>query len=201
MPTKLREAQEKLWAKQDSFKRILEQSRLSDGSYDFTKADAFEHLDSQKQCIEQMEVMEKEMDEAANEVKTLEGMQAMEKRFQAKLEARREIETATPMIHSNGHSGNGSSPNGLVQKSLSDYVREAYPRDVKAGTGLVLDREFRGIDLKALMLTTTGFLPETTRIPRVQEFAHRPIQITDLFPVGQTDQPQIQWMNARPLDQ
>jgi HK97 family phage major capsid protein len=194
MPTKLRELQERLWSKQDVFKRIMEQSRLSDGSYDFTKADSFEHLDSQKACIEQLESMEKEMDDIAAEVRTLEGIQAQEARLKEKLEHRRMI--TEPMVHPVGNGNGQYATNGMLPavKTLSDYVRETYPRDIQATSGIVFDREYKALELKALMYTGSGFLPETSRIPRIQEQAFRPIQVVDLFPVGTTDQPQIQYM-------
>jgi HK97 family phage major capsid protein len=50
------------------------------------------------------------------------------------------------------------------------------------------------IDLKAVMSTSAGWLPETTRTGRVVDFATRPIQVIDLIPQTTTGQAAIVYM-------
>jgi HK97 family phage major capsid protein len=191
MATKLRELQEKLQVKQDQMQRIFEQSRKSDGAYDFTQAEAFEHLDNQRACYEMLESMEKELDDLQSEVKTLETVKAQEDRLTERIKSRRQVDQ--PMQHTlapNGHNGMQ-----VVQKSLSDLVREVWPKGERPGSRQIwLEKEFSHFEIKTLMTTAAGWAPETTRVPRIAEFAHRPIQVTDLFPIGNTDQAAIAYM-------
>ncbi|MDG4796205.1 phage major capsid protein [Micromonospora sp. WMMD1082] len=50
------------------------------------------------------------------------------------------------------------------------------------------------LDLKTLMQTSAGWLPETTRTGRVVDFATRPIQVLDLIPTTTTSQAAVVYM-------
>ena len=50
------------------------------------------------------------------------------------------------------------------------------------------------LDLKTLMQTSAGWLPETTRTGRVVDFATRPIQVLDLIPTTTTTQAAVVYM-------
>jgi len=50
------------------------------------------------------------------------------------------------------------------------------------------------IELKTLMSTGAGWLPETTRTGRVVDFATRPVQVTDLIPATTTTQSAVVYM-------
>jgi HK97 family phage major capsid protein len=67
---------------------------------------------------------------------------------------------------------------------------EAYTkRDSHGGPAVNLD-----VDLKTTMTTAAGFAPQSIRSGKVVEYAHRPIQVTDLIPSGTTDQAAIVYM-------
>lgn len=50
------------------------------------------------------------------------------------------------------------------------------------------------VNLKTLMTTSAGWVPETTRSSRVVEFATRPIQVAQLIPSTTTDQTAVTYM-------
>jgi HK97 family phage major capsid protein len=192
MSTKLRQLQEELYVKQDAMSRIFDEARRGDGTYDFTEATAFQHLDNQKACLETLDQLEKELDELQSKVATQEAIEEQDRRLKEKRQQRAQVTEA--MVHPSGNGQNGAYP--MQYKSLGQRVAEVYPRkdDIRTG-GVIFEKDFRDIDFKTLMTTAAnGFPPEATRIPRVAEFAHRPIQVTDLFPVGQTDQYQVIFM-------
>ena len=59
----------------------------------------------------------------------------------------------------------------------------------------VKDREIEfDVELKTLLDTATGWAPETTRGPRVVDFATRPIQVVDFIPQTTTTQTAITYM-------
>jgi HK97 family phage major capsid protein len=59
---------------------------------------------------------------------------------------------------------------------------------------------FEEDDVKTLMTTSVGWAPETVRGPRVVDEATRPIQLLDLFPVTNTDQTAILFMEETTFD-
>ena len=203
MNARMRQLQDQIRAKEDALRKIFMQSRLTDGSWDFTKADVFEHCTGQSECYEAMTRMETELAELEAKYKTDESLEQMEKRNQERYEQRQKVDQS--MVHApptgmNGHQGNGQPH---YQKSLGTLVRELYPRDARAGDGKVLfEKDFATFDInqllfpeqKAVMTTATSWLPEITRTPRVVEFAHRPVQVLDTLPTANTDQPGVQWM-------
>ena len=84
--------------------------------------------------------------------------------------------------------GNG---NALALKDAGMSLGTLCARDWYKGTGhreTWLSKEYPDFDMKAVLTTATTWAPEVTRIPRVAEFAARPIQVVDQFPVGATSQ-------------
>lgn len=82
----------------------------------------------------------------------------------------------------------GGEPRG--RKSVGELFAES-----KAGTDLKgRDVELPDFDLKATFDTATGWAPETTRGPRVVDFATRPLELLDLIPTVPTGQAAITYM-------
>ncbi|MCX4468728.1 hypothetical protein OOK41_00080 [Micromonospora sp. NBC_01655] len=54
------------------------------------------------------------------------------------------------------------------------------------------------LDLKTLMQTSAGWLPETTRTGRIVDYATRPIQVLDYIPTTTTAQAAVVYMEERP---
>jgi HK97 family phage major capsid protein len=205
MNARMRQLQDQIRVKEDALRKIFTEARKSDGSWDFTAASVFEHCTGQSECYEHMRRMEEELDTLGDEYKTLESIEQMEKRNQERYESRQKIDQT--MVHAapgngmnGGYHGHGSP---VYEKSLGTLVKELYPRDERPSEGKVIFAKdfdkfnvFTLLDpeVKATMTTTAGWAPEVTRIPRVVEFAHRPVQVLDTLPVSNTDQAGIQWM-------
>jgi HK97 family phage major capsid protein len=204
MATKLVELQGKLTAKQAAIQQIFEQAKRSDGAYDLLKAEAFQHLDSEPEAREILRAYEKECDDLHAEVTTLQEMHEREQRNLKQINQRKELERKHIHGVENGH-GNGQPFEGRQTMTMGQLVRRYWPDDgrVAGGNRIMLDREFKEWDFRTLnmtefemkvMTTGSGWAPEVTRIPRVVEFAHRPIQVTDLMPVGNTGQAGVAFM-------
>lgn len=192
MSTRLRELQNELYAKQDGMSRIFDQARRGDGTYDFLEADAFQHLDTQQAALEVIDQLEKEMNELQSKVATQEAIEEQDKRLKEKREQRAQVTDVMVHASPNGH-GNGQGPGQMYQKSLGEMVAEVMPRDRDSNGHLSFFKEFK-MELKTLMATGTGWLPESTRVPRLAELPLRPIQVLDIFPISNTTDPNIIFM-------
>jgi hypothetical protein len=209
MATKLQELQGKLTAKQNLLQSIYNQSKKSDGDWDFTKADEFSHLvdgrdklEAQKACIDLLNEYEREASALFDEVKTLQDMNAREEKLQKQVEERRKV--FDRHVHTTESDHTGAAP-GLQMKTLPQLIRENWPEEGERRTGgWIIDKEFKNWDIrmlnvseyeqKATMTRVAGWAPESTRIPRFVEFATRPIQVIDLFPIANTTQALVKYM-------
>lgn len=192
MSTKLKELRDKLAAKQEVLATIFDEAKLNDGTFDFLKASAFKMYNTQEQCLEQVRSQEAELKEIHTEYKTLEGIVDSETKIN---DMRREFAEANHIDEPHVHSGAPSGvPHRLYQKSLGQLVADYMPKERARNGSTVFEKEFPNFEVKTLMQTSAGWAPEATRIPRVVEYAFRPIQITDLMPVGNTTQAAVVYM-------
>jgi HK97 family phage major capsid protein len=200
VPARLVSLRQELYAKQTGLQRIYEESRKVDGDYDFTKAEAFEHLvtgrdhiEAQSACIDMLRSLEEEAKQKQADVMTLQAQWENEQKLLKQISDRKEIEQKHFHAEFSGDQKNGHP---AQQLSLGQLVKRFYPEDVRQNLGrpVVFAKTFENFEVKTLMQTTAGWAPESTRVPRLAEFAHRPIQITDLFPVGNTSDPLVKWM-------
>lgn len=94
-----------------------------------------------------------------------------------------------------GGSESGSSTGGTgggSQKSLGDMFTESQAFKGKIGShGPESHLDF---EVKTLLTTSTGWVPETTRSGKLVESAQRPIQVTDLIPGTTTSQAAVTFM-------
>lgn len=77
-------------------------------------------------------------------------------------------------------------------KSVGQLFTES--KAYKSRTGGVGPEAKLDIELKTLMTSTTGWVPENTRTGRVVDFATRPVQVTDLIPPSTTTQNAVVYM-------
>jgi len=206
MPSKLQELQSRLTAKQNILQSIYTQSKKSDGDWDFTKADEFSHLvegrdklEAQSACVETLKEYEEECKSLFDQVKTIQDMNAREESLNKQVEERRKL--VDRHTHAEGVStSNGHPP--MQMKSLGTLMREHWPEPgERRGGPIMFDREFKNWDIsmlnpemKTLMERTAGWAPESTRIPRFIDMALSNLVITDMMPVGNTDQALIKYM-------
>jgi HK97 family phage major capsid protein len=81
-----------------------------------------------------------------------------------------------------------ADPSPSARKSLGEMVMESPALKNKRQTSSL------DVDLKTLFERTAGFAPESVRIPRVEQYAVRPLMVADLLPVLPTSQAAIKYM-------
>lgn len=203
MATKLDQKRDELTEKQ---KRLAKTFELAGEDFDFAKDDVLKHLDvkTSAEAVTRVREWNKELDDVADQVKEQDGLAAIKKANQEKLDA---PANAPPMPSGTG-GGNGG-PQRREFKSLGDRVVEsdAYksyresggPKGMLASFGIedfgLAELKYYSPELKTLMTTTAGWAPESIRIPGlVIEDVTRPIQILDIIPPGNTDMAAVVYM-------
>jgi HK97 family phage major capsid protein len=83
----------------------------------------------------------------------------------------------------------GDTRPGVSRKSIGDLIAESA---VPTSKGVPV--EFPEVTLKTLMTTSAGWAPETTRGPRLVDYATRPIELLDRVPTTTTDQTAVTYM-------
>jgi HK97 family phage major capsid protein len=168
--------------KSDALYAALKAAEQPDGSYDLLRAPLFQGCRTDAEAMAALKAHEAEIDDLCAQVKC---QQAIADRASELVERKR---IDTPMVHP-GLSGSAGVPGDLITQ-----VKVAWPRGRRPDArGVWLDQDFT-VDVKALMTTSAGWAPQATRLPRVIEFAHRPVQVTDLFPIAATDNYELRWM-------
>lgn len=125
--------------------------------------------------VEQIRVMNEEIDELA---KKAEGLRIV----------KRAAENADEYDENYGQESGDGSPAPQGYKSLGDLIANDPRR-------LVKKQEFEvDVDLKATLLTSSGWAPQAVRSPRLVDFATRPPTILDYIPTVTTDQVSVVFM-------
>ena len=211
MPTlvELKEAREKLHAKQDELHQVFEEAKTDDGQYDFNRVKCLgENVKGSVAVAEKVGAMNAELDELAQKAEKLEQAQEAADALQEALAEREKVKRRPPQPQ--GRDAGGQRQKALT-KSLGELVTETERfkewSDSGAGGGLtfnfddVLPSEalakgaaFQTMGTKTLMETTAGYAPESIRLPGFVEAATRPLQLLDIIPLGQTSYEQVVYM-------
>lgn len=96
-----------------------------------------------------------------------------------------------------GHAGAGGQTKNRQTKSVGElFVESDALKSWKPGPsdGPAAELEFEIDDLKTLFQTSAGWAPFSPRGPRVVEYATRPVEVIDLFPMGETTFTSIVYM-------
>lgn len=201
--SELREAREKLEAKQDELAAIFDEAR--DGEeLNFSKVESIEG--GPQAVADEVKRRNEELNELAENVEALvEAQQAAED------QKRRERLLEEP-VQQGPHPENGKGAEQRTQKSLGQMITETkrYQEYAKRGVPGGIDFSFKDVlpsDLmagaalpntmgtKTLFQTSAGWAPESVRIPGlVVDAVTRPIQLLDIVPLAQTDSAQIVYM-------
>lgn len=200
----LKQAQEKMAAKQDELGQVFAEAKTEAGELDFriVKCLGEEVKGDSIAVAERVKAMNAELDELGGYVETLSAAEKAAKDHEQRSKAR------GGFIHP---AAGGSRPDNLAQfKSLGDAVTGAkeyqdWRKTAKSG-GVDLSIEmlpsdflakaahFATIGNKALMTTAAGFAPESIRLPGFVEAVTRPIQLLDILPMGSTAMEAVKFM-------
>ncbi|WEK00604.1 MAG: phage major capsid protein [Candidatus Sphingomonas phytovorans] len=197
----LKEAREKLGAKQDELGKVFEEAKVA-GGYDFNKVTSLgTNVKGSIAVAEKVKAMNAECDELAQHAETLEAAE-----HAAKSHADREKGVRRPPMPGSKGDDRRAEIKSLgtrvaEEKSYQSWVKdganggvsfsfdEVWPSDV-----LAKGASFETLGSKALMSRGAGYAPEVIRAPGFVEAATRPIQVLDIIPMFQTDQAAYKYM-------
>lgn len=199
----LKQAQEKMAAKQDELGKVFAEAKTDSGELDFRNVKCLgDKVKGDSIAVaEQVKAMNAELDELGGFIETLSAAEKAAKDHELRSKGR------SGFIHP----GAGGRPANEAQfKSLGDAVIEAkefqawHKSNRGGGVDLSLDMlpsdflakasHFATIGSKALMTTAAGFAPESIRLPGFVEAVSRPIQLLDILPMGSTSQAAVPYM-------
>ncbi len=200
----LKEAREKLGAKQEELGKVFEEAKSGD-QYDFSKVKCLGEGVTGVAVAEKVAAMNAELDELAQHAETLE---AAEKAAIAHA-ARAKGINRPPFPGGGDQRDFGKQIQQLKslgemvceEKAYQDWAKRGAPGGVDFSFDQLLPSDmlakgasFDTMGRKALMTTAAGFAPESMRLPGFVEAATRPIELLDIIPVFPTDNAAIQYM-------
>ncbi|MEM6907376.1 MAG: phage major capsid protein [Pseudomonadota bacterium] len=197
----LKDAQEKLGAKQDELAALFKEAKREDGTYDHTKVKS-EDVKTSSDFVAAVKQRNAELDELGEHIEELRELDLAEKNLKASQQGRRNF----PL------SGVGDAPANQAQfKSIGEMCvgtkgfknwqnggrgggvtlqfEEMLPSDFLSSSGAVMT-----LGQKALMTRAAGYAPESLRLPGIVEAATRPLQLIDIIPMSRTDFAAIKYM-------
>lgn len=199
----LKEAREKLGAKQDELGKVFAEAKTDDG-YDFNKVTCLGgEVKGSIAVAEKVKAMNDEANELAEHAETLEAAEMAVKNYGDREKGRRGF--TLPGVGGRDDRGGGQvkSLGQLVseEKGFRDWaakgaaggVQFSYD-DLTLSEMLAAGAAFDTMGSKALMTTAAGYAPESQRMPGFVEAATRPIQLLDIIPVFPTGFDTIKYM-------
>ena len=198
----LKQAREKLGAKQDELGKVFAEAKTDGGEYDFNKVTCLgADVKGSIAVAEKVKAMNAEADELAKHAETLEA---------AEHAAKQHHERANAFDRPRFPGSKGGDGFSAI-KSLGELVSEEKAfqgwAQKGAGGGITLSFDnlfpsdmlakaaaFETIGSKALMSTASGWAPESVRAAGFVEAATRPIQLLDIIPVFRLGQDQHVYM-------
>ena len=203
----LEQVREKVAAKQADLGKVFTEAKTSDGKYDFQKVskDTIKSIlgDDLKTTIDIVTRVNEKDAEINDLMKEVEGLEAAEKA--AKSHGDREkvrgsvimpdskADRERPRVKSLGElMAEEKAYQDWLDRGATDGITLSFdvlPSDLMAKAMLVAT-----IGSKALMSTTAGYAPESTRLPGIVEMATRPLQLIDILPVSPTGESKISYM-------
>jgi HK97 family phage major capsid protein len=200
----LKQAQEKMAAKQDALGAVFAEAKTDGGDLDFRQVKCLgdEVKGDSIAVAERVKAMNAELDELGGYVETLSAAEKAAQDHAARSKARSGFV----------HPAAGGQPENRGQfKSLGERLIEA--KQFKAwneggradGVTIQLDdmmpsdflakaAQFATMGNKALMSTAAGFAPESIRLPGFVDAVTRPIQLLDILPMGNVSQAAVPYM-------
>lgn len=173
----LEEAQGKLKAMQDELGVIFNEAGPD---IDFTKVKSVKG--DTRDIVAHVRELNDKMSEQREEVDALKAVQR--------------ASDATRVAQVGRESGDGATNDaptaGQRMKSFGEIFTES--RAYKGRTGSVGPEVHLDVELKTLMDSATGWVPETTRNGRVVDFATRPVELLDIIPQTTTGQNAVTYM-------
>lgn len=190
MSTALRELEEQYGAKLKFVEKIFREATQSDGNIDLRKSEALRNMADDGAARLYMKEVEAELKDLFEKKAALKEILDQNERMIQLIRENDEIDPKDHHVH-------GAASTALATKDAGLSLGQLCARDWYKGTGhrdVWLNKDYTDYEVKAVLTTATTWLPEVTRTGRVAEFASRPIQVIDQFPVGTTNQAAVAYM-------
>lgn len=203
----LEQTEEKMATRQDELKAIMDEAKVGTNEFDWKQAKSLGvEVKNASDFRDAIQKRNAELDELGKHAQSLRDINDIAGQVKAR------EETPRGFVHPQGGGGQGGLPANRGQfKSLGEQLIEAkaFKDWIDGARGAALEMKFekalaseflaRGahydtMQAKALMSTTSGFAPESIRMPGFVEAVTRPIQLVDILPMGRTNQPAITYM-------
>lgn len=201
----LKQAREKLAAKQVELGKVFEQAKVTgdsgEGGYDFARVTCLgADVKGSIAVAEKVKAMNAELNELAVHAETLEGAEKAASQHAereravnrppmpgAKGDRRAEIKSLGERVA--GEKAYQSWAAQGAAGGISFSYPDAWPSDI-----LAKGAAFDTLGSKTLMQTSAGYAPESVRMPGIVDAVTRPIQVLDIIPMFQTGQAAIKYM-------
>lgn len=202
-----KEAREKLGVKQDELGKVFAEAKTDDGNYDFARVKCLgDDVKGSIAVAEKVKAMNEELDALAKHAETLEAAEKVAGDHADREKARNRLpmpdggskgnfNEQIKQLRSLGQLVTGEKSyqscrdNGNFGAGVTLSFDDVYPSDLLAKSA-----QFDTIGTKTLMATTTGYAPESIRLPGFVEAATRPIQFLDIIPVSSTSYEAVKFM-------
>lgn len=182
MNPKLKELRGKIDERRSKLHEVFEQAGSDN---DMSKVSVLEGDSAAK--VDQIRAMNTELDELVAEAEPLEAEAADLERARREADAFAEGRKGHPLPRPTEHGEEPAEP----QKSLGELLFESGAAGEQKGHAV----ELADVDPVAVLFETGGgWQPESVRGPRLIEKAERPIQVTDIIPLGSTGQAAVVYM-------
>jgi HK97 family phage major capsid protein len=193
--TALRELEEQYSAKLTFVGKIFKEATQSDGNIDLRKSEALRNLPDEAAARARMNEIEQELKALFDKKASLKENIDQQQRMEQMIRENNEIDAKDAHVHGVPATTNGHNPYPHEVKSLGQLVADDWPKKPKGPNDIWLNKTYEQIEAKAVTMTTANaWAPEVTRTGRFAEFAMRPVQVVDMFPVGATTQAGISYM-------
>jgi HK97 family phage major capsid protein len=192
----LKEAQEKLVAKQENLKGIWEAAG-PEADLSLVKNNGFEELGDTKSRVKRINELDAEINDLFDDVK---GLQAVEQSKKDTAEREKMFSAAVgSVVHPDGAGSDGAamSKGGqiIIPKSLgAQYIASKAYTNRSGKEEAIIGLETNPDNAKTLFSTTAGWSPETTRTGRLILDAQRQPVVTDLLRTSNTNQNAVVYM-------
>jgi HK97 family phage major capsid protein len=192
--TALRELEEQYNAKLTFVGKIFKEATQSDGNINLRASEALRNLPDEAAARQRMNEIEQELKALFDKKASLKENIDQQARMEAMIRENNEIDEKDAHVHGVPATSNGHGQYPTEVKSLGQLVAGDWPKKAKGPNDIWLNKTYEEIEAKTVMTTANAWAPEVTRTGRVAELAVRPIQVTDMFPVGNTTQAGISYM-------
>ena len=184
MPTMIEEKRNELWAAQKSLGDKIKECMVEGGEYDLSKLTSVEGTDDYKRSY--LRELNQKAEGLYGELSVMTEVQRIADAASKRNQEMQEPKEKAPRMDLTPPKDQETPKLGQMVMQSEQYKNKPHYGSEYA---VVLD-----YDINTLMSTTAGFGPEALRTGLIVPSAQRPVQVTDLFPLVETSQHAVVYM-------